>query len=161
MTEKKKKHSPKVPNLGRHESGCRVCAHPQRQEIENDFISWKSPTKIAKEYKLRDRSTVYRHAHALKLFSKRSYNVRGALERIIERTDDVAVTAAAVVAAITTYAKINAQGRLIERNEMVSVNDLFDRMNSDELEAYARDGELPDWFQVATGRQGSEGGEDA
>jgi hypothetical protein len=44
------------------------------------------------------------------------------------------------------YAKINAQGQWIDRSEHVHLNELFDRMTQGELEAYARDGNLPDWF---------------
>ena len=40
------------------------------EEIEGDFISWRSPAAIATEYGLADRASVYRHAHALGLFDK-------------------------------------------------------------------------------------------
>jgi hypothetical protein len=152
--------NPAAPSLGRHARGCRICGHPQRQEIERAFVSWESPAKIAREYKLRDRSTVYRHAHALDLFPKRARNVRAALERIIEKADDVQVNAGAVVQAIATYARINAQGQFVERNEGINLNQLFDRMTAEELETYARDGTLPQWFTElagATGRQGPDG----
>src|SRR5271154_5836259 len=86
-------------NLGRHGAECKLCAHPKREEIERDFISWRSPASIAKQYGLRNRSTVYRHAHALGLFAKRQRNVRAALESIIERAGEVEVNAAAVVSA--------------------------------------------------------------
>ncbi|MGC1296494.1 MAG: hypothetical protein WA869_15780 [Alloacidobacterium sp.] len=103
-----------------------------------------------------DRSSVYRHAHALGLFAKRQRNVRAALERIIERAGEVDVTASAVVAAVQAYSKINAAGQWIERTEQVSLNDLFDRMSTEELEEYAQRGTLPKWFeavaQTATGK---------
>ena len=136
----------KPVSLGRHKRNCTICAHPQCEEIGRDFINWKSPTAITAEYGLADRTTVYRHAHALDLFIKRQRNVRAALERIIERVGEVDVTAAAVVAAIQAHAKINAQGQWIDRSEHVNLNELFERMSRDELEAYARDGKLPDWF---------------
>ena len=98
-----------------------------------------------------DRASVYRHAHALGLFSKRKRNVRAALERIIERAGDVEATASAVVAAVQAYSKINAAGQWIERSERVNLNELFERMTSDELETYARDGSLPDWFTRTVG----------
>jgi hypothetical protein len=94
--------------LGRHQRCCTVCHHPQREEIDRDFINWKSPAVIAKEYELADRTSVYRHAHALGLFEKRRRNIRAALERIIERAGEVDVTAGAVVQAVVAYAKINA-----------------------------------------------------
>jgi len=57
----------KPVSLGRHEHGCKICSHRLREEIERDFINWKSPTLITKEYGLKDRSSVYRHAHVLGL----------------------------------------------------------------------------------------------
>jgi len=133
-------------SLGRHKSGCTVCAHKRRDEIESDFVAWKSPASIADEYGLADRASVYRHAHAFGLFARRQRNLRSALERIIERADDADVTAAAVVAAVQAYAKINAVGQWIERSEHINVNELFERMSNKELEAYAREGTLPSWF---------------
>ena len=142
--------APQKPNLGRHQSACRICTHAQHHEIEREFISWKSAAQIAIEYELRDRSTVYRHAHAFDLYSKRARNIRAALERIIEKVDDVEVNAGAVVQAIATYARMNSRGQLVEQNA-ISFHDLFDRMNRAELEAYARDGVLPEWFTRAMG----------
>jgi hypothetical protein len=127
-----------------------VCAHSQREEIEAAFIGWRSPTAIAEEYGLTDRASVYRHAHAVGLFEKRHRNVRAALERIIERAGEVDVTASAVVAAGQAYSKINAAGQWIDRTEQVSLNDLFDRISTEELEDYAQHGTLPKWFEAAT-----------
>jgi hypothetical protein len=149
--ENHKATAPAAPDLARHQRECRICAHPRREEIDNDFIGWRGPTQITREYGLRNRASVYRHAHALGLFPKRSRNLRGALERIIEKVSEVEVTASAVVAAVQAYAKINATGQWIERNEQVNLNDLFDRMSVDELEAYAKDGALPHWFSRTVG----------
>jgi len=87
----------------------------------------------------------------LGLLMKRQRNVRAALERIIERTDEVDVTATAVVSAVQAYSKINAAGQWFERSETIDINALFERMTNSELEAYARDGTVPDWFLSATG----------
>ena len=133
-------------NLARHKAQCTICAHEKSAEIEAGFVNWASPASLAGEYGLADRTTVYRHAHALGLFEKRKRNVRAALERIIEKSGEVEVTASAVVAAIQAYAKINAQGQWVERSEHVNLNELFERMSRDELERYATDGRLPDWF---------------
>jgi hypothetical protein len=126
-----------------------VCRHMKCAEIETDFVTWRSPAAIAKEYELSDRSSIYRHAHALGLFPKRQRNVRAALERIIEKAGEVEVTAAAVVAAVQVYSKLNAAGQWIDRSETVDLNELFDRMTREELEAYAHDGTLPGWFTDA------------
>jgi hypothetical protein len=151
-------------SLGRHKANCMVCAHEHCSEIEADFVSWKSPAAIATEYGLSDRVSVYRHAHAFGLFEKRKRNMRAALERIIEKAGDVEVTAAAVVTAVQAYAKINTQGQWIDRSEHVNLNELFERMTQTELETYARDGNLPDWFMqtvsataIASQKTGNDG----
>lgn len=73
--------------------------------------------------------------------------MRAALARIIEQVGHVPVTGQSVVAAIAVLSKINAQGQWIDRSEMVSLNSLFERMSQKELEEYARDGTLPQWFE--------------
>jgi hypothetical protein len=136
-------------SIGRHKRNCSVCAHAKREEIDEEFVTWRSPAAIATQYGLADRTSVYRHAHALGLIEKRRRNIRGALEHIIEKAGEVDVTASAVVAAIQAYSKINAAGQWIDRTEQVSLNDLFDRMSTEELEAYAQQGTLPGWFEAA------------
>jgi hypothetical protein len=147
---------------GRHEHQCRVCSHPKREEIEHAFIAWVSPAQIAKKHSV-SRDGIYRHAHVLGLMEKRRRNVRAALERIIEKAGEVDVTAPAVVAAVQAYSKINAMGQWVERSELVNLNELFDRMTQAEMEAYAKEGTLPTWFEAATGATGinSPGGTDA
>lgn len=140
------KEETKAVNLGRHRRYCKICVHSKRKDIEQDFIHWKSPIAIAEDYGLADRMNVYRHARAVGLFDKRRKNVRAALERIIEGASDVEVTASAVVAAIQAYAKINAQGQWIDRSEDINMNELFERMTLEELEAYAKEAKLPLWF---------------
>jgi hypothetical protein len=143
-------------SLERHQRICSVCAHQHREEIESAFLSWRSPAVITIEYGLADRASVYRHAHALGLFPKRQRNIRAALERIIEGAEGVDITAASVVSAIQAYAKINAAGEWIERTQTVSVNDLFDRMTTAELETYAVSGVTPSWFRAALGATGTD-----
>lgn len=141
-------------SIGRHRRNCTVCAHAQCAEIEDAFVGWRSPAAIAEEYGLADRASVYRHANALGLTEKRKRNVRAALERIIEKAGEVEVTASAVVAAVQAYSKINAAGQWIDRTDQVSLNDLFYRMSTEELEAYAQSGELPEWFRSNSGSVG-------
>lgn len=138
-------------SLGRHKRTCSVCRHGQREEIESAYIGWRSPAAIAVEYGLADRASVYRHVHALGLSQKRQRNLRAALEHMIERASEVEATASSVVAAIQAYAKINAAGEWIDRTQTVSMNELFDRMSTEELESYAQSGALPGWFQATVG----------
>jgi hypothetical protein len=128
-----------------------VCRHKRREDIESAFVGWRSPASLTEEYGLADRASVYRHAHALGLFEKRRRNIRAALERIIEKAGEVDVTAAAVVSAVQAYSKINAAGEWIDRTETVSMNELFDRMSTPELESYAQTGALPGWFRATVG----------
>jgi hypothetical protein len=135
-------------SLGRHEQHCTVCLHPKRLEIEQEWVGWGNASRIAKQYRV-SRDALYRHTHALDLFAKRQRNIRKALERIIEQAETVEVNASAVVAAIQAYAKINNSGQWIERVQSTNLNDLFDRMTTKELDAYAQDGSLPEWFRAA------------
>ena len=156
--------NPKTAALNRHKGQCTICSHEKCKEIEAAFVAWESPEKIATEFGLGHRTTVYRHAKFFGLNLRRQQNIRVPLERIIERAGDLAlqVTGATVVQAIAVYGKLNAQGQLIERRETVNLNELFERMTLLEKETYAREGKLPDWFtqtvgsQVATGLNESE-----
>ncbi len=65
------------------------------------------------------------------------------------------MTGPAAIAAIGMLAKINAVGRWIAPEEQVSLHQLFERMTRNELELYARDGELPSWFIDITKRGGT------
>ena len=138
-------------NVSRHEKQCAVCRHSDRLAIEQDFVAWKSPGAIVDEYKIRNRASVYRHAHAFDLFEKRRKNIRAALEKIIEGAGNVDVTAASVVQAVGRYAKINSEGRLVERSERVNLNEVWGRMSDQELLEYAESGQLPDWFGSTVG----------
>jgi hypothetical protein len=146
---------------GRHEAGgCKVCAHPDREQIEDEFCSWANTSKLAKDYGL-PRDSIYRHISAFNLKEKRARNIRAALERIIEQADGVQVNASAVVAAIQAYAKINAQGAWVEKTERIDMNALFERMTREELETYARERALPDYFKTTVGATDSEGQEES
>lgn len=147
----------KPVSAGRHKRNCSICAHAQRQQIDADFVAWRSPAAIASEYGLADRASVYRHAHAFGLFAKRQCNVRAALERIIEKAGEVEVSASAVVAAVQAYAKLNVNGQWVDRSEQVNVNELFERMTTKELEDYAQTGTLPK--RLAAAILGATGGD--
>jgi hypothetical protein len=159
---KAKSRAKKLTAEQRHERDCKVCHHPQRQQIERDWIGWGDTTRIAKQYHV-TRDSLYRHAHALHLFGKRERNLRAALERLIEQAENVEVTGPTVVSAIQAYAKINAQGQWVERVEHVDLKVVFDRMTREELDTYARTGKLPAWsseFLGATRTESLAGGKD-
>ena len=141
-----KSAKPRVVNRNLHARSCSVCGHPRREEIEGDFLAWRSPQAIAKEYKLGARTAVYRHARAMGLMDRRYCELRAALGRIIERAGEVPATAWSVVAAVRACAKINAQGKWMEQGETSRTRELLDGMTREELLAYAQDGTIPEWF---------------
>jgi hypothetical protein len=56
--------------MERHARTCSICRHPQRYDIERDFICWERPFAIALRSSVCT-SGLYRHAHATGLFKLR------------------------------------------------------------------------------------------
>ena len=89
-------------SLGRHQRKCTVCHHPQRNEIEQDYLRWGSPTAIARVYSLSGPTAIYRHVHATGIFARRRARLRLALDPLIEQVAEVNITAHAIISAIKT-----------------------------------------------------------
>ncbi len=75
------------PDPVHHGRRCAVCNHPNREAIEGDFLNWRSPEMIAREFNIRDRASVYRHAGAFNLYAQRKRQLGRVLENIIECSD--------------------------------------------------------------------------
>ena len=88
--------------MGRHRRKCAVCHHPNCEEIEQEFLRWRSPSEIAREYGLADHRPIYRHMHATGIYARRQDRLRVALDPLIEKVMDVKVTARAILRAIAT-----------------------------------------------------------
>jgi hypothetical protein len=99
------------PDFAHHKLKCRVCSHPKRHDIEQDFLRWRSPEKLARDYGIPDHSSIYRHVHATGLSARRRLSVRAALERILERSDETKSSDFDVVRAASAYAHLDDQGR--------------------------------------------------
>jgi hypothetical protein len=95
----------------RHARKCTVCHHRDREFIDQDYLRWLSPKKIAREYSISHQSVVYRHADATGLRAQRRASLRATLENFIEQAESVRATAGSVVAAVRLYAQINDQGQ--------------------------------------------------
>lgn len=98
----------------RHGRRCRVCHHPEREAIENAFLNWESADTIARDFGIADHSSIYRHAHATGLFSRRSGHVRYALDRIIEQVHTAKVTGDHVIKAIRAAGCLTGDGKWVE-----------------------------------------------
>lgn len=96
-----------------HQRNCKICRHPDRPAIEYDFLHWRSPLMIGREYNLSSRS-VYRHANAVGLLGQRKRNLRSSLELVIENAGTAPVTTDSVLRAIQLYARMNDAGEIAE-----------------------------------------------
>jgi hypothetical protein len=102
-------------SIGRHQRKCTVCHHPQRQGIEQEYLRWRSPAAIAREFGLTGPTTIYRHVHATGIFTRRRARLRLALDPLIEQVTEVNVTARAILSAIKTPANLNNARKWIGR----------------------------------------------
>jgi hypothetical protein len=101
-------------SLARHRRVCTICAHPQREAIDEAFLQWQSPAHIIKGFKLASRTSVYRHAHATGLYDRRSRNTRFALGVLIEQAQRVQPSAGDIVRAVHAFCRINDRGEWVE-----------------------------------------------
>jgi hypothetical protein len=124
----------KQPNLGRHQRRCKVCNHPDRDMIEQEFIRWSSPCEISIQFNLRDSASVYRHAHALGLFARRRLNVRGVAEQILEGAECVKPTGHTVLQALRAFTQITDDGQWIEPPKRVVVTHIVRTISADALD---------------------------
>jgi hypothetical protein len=103
------------PDLARHARKCAVCSHPDRDAIEGDFVRWAALERIAERYKISDRSTLYRHAHATGLFVRRKQELGRVLESILEASETCTLdTADLIIRAARLYTHLDDHGRWFE-----------------------------------------------
>ncbi|HUJ31645.1 MAG TPA: hypothetical protein VLY23_10225, partial [Candidatus Acidoferrum sp.] len=72
------------PVDSRHRRKCSICRHPDREEIEQEFVNWHGVWHLAKQYHIDDHRSIYRHAAATGLIERRRANMRWALDSILE-----------------------------------------------------------------------------
>jgi hypothetical protein len=100
--------------LERHSRRCIICHHPEREAIEEEFVHWRAPWKLAQDYKLDDYRTVYRHARAAGLLLQRRERLHSALDAFVESVDDVTFTGDTILRAMRAYSCIDTHGRWTE-----------------------------------------------
>ena len=146
--------------MGPHTRRCNVCRHPDRKAIEHEFLRWRSPDKIAREYGIPDHSSIYRHVHATGIFARRRKAVRVALESVIECAEVVKVTASSLVKAVHAYTHINEFGEWIKHPTKHIVIVQHQNVSQENAQPVAKDPTIPTNCHPACpdiGRDRSEG----
>jgi hypothetical protein len=105
---------PARASLQRHARKCHICHHPQRAEIEEDFLNWQGPNEIVSDYKLPHYSVIYRHANALGLRGRRNENIRTVLDILVEQAETVRVTGNTILRAMRAYSCLKDDGTWVE-----------------------------------------------
>ena len=111
-----------LSNPERHSRKCAICRHPDRADIEEDFVSWRNAELIQKDYKLPNYRTIYRHARTHGLYERRRENLRFAAELLIEHADQAQPDANIILRAIRACACINGCGVWVEPARRVIVS---------------------------------------
>lgn len=104
--------APEAP-LERHQRKCVICAHPEREAIDELFVHWHSPKFIVYQYDLPIRSLI-RHAHATGVYAKRQGNLRAILDRILEHADNATVSGDSIVRAVRAYTCLTGDNQWVE-----------------------------------------------
>ena len=104
---------PYATHLSYHQRRCKVCKHPGCNAIEEEFLRWRRPQRIAAKYGIRNRASLYRHAHATGLYSLRRSRYRIALENLIERNAEVQLNADSIICAVRACTRINDDGKWV------------------------------------------------
>lgn len=103
------------PDLARHARRCLICAHPDRDAIEGEFIRWRSPVHIAHDYGIADRNSIYRHAHATGLIHRRRSEASRVLEHVLERAESTPTNEFDVITrALRLYTCLDDEARFRE-----------------------------------------------
>lgn len=99
------------PDFERHSRKCQVCHSRWVEEIEEAYYNWSSAQWIINAFNISYDDAVYRHARAIGLDIKRRKNVVIAVEKLIEKVDEVAVTSSTVLRAVRALSCLDANGR--------------------------------------------------
>jgi hypothetical protein len=103
------------PDFSRHSRRCSICSHPDRDLIEGDFVRWRSPEKIARDFQITDRISIYRHAHAVGLFARRKRELGRVLEGILESAEFCTDSSCdEVIRAARLYSHLDDHGKWTE-----------------------------------------------
>jgi len=114
MMPKNQNHPEAGEALARHARKCAICHHPDRQDIEAEFLGWRAVWYIQQAFEIDDPRSIYCHARAFGLINRRRENLHAALDNIVEQSRDVVPSADAVLRAIRAYSCLDNYGRWID-----------------------------------------------
>lgn len=97
----------------RHSRKCRICRHPDREEIEQEYREWFKASEISRRYRLDD-SALHRHLRDMGLIAGRRENLRLVLDRIIGRGAERPVTGGEIIRAVRAQACLTDDNKWIE-----------------------------------------------
>jgi len=109
----RRKPRPRNRPSNRHRRKCTICRHPDREVIEQEFVNWHSVWHLAKQYKIDDHRSIYRHASATGLIERRRDNMRWCLDSVLECAPGK-VTADSVIRAVRAHACLTEDNRWVE-----------------------------------------------
>src|SRR6201981_768952 len=126
--------------LERHSRKCIICHHPEREAIEEEFVHWRSPTRLAHDYKLSDYRNIYPHPRAAGLLLQRRERLHSALDAFVESVDDVTFTGDTILRAMRAYSCIDSHGRWTEIPTQVQFSTSTDPHPTQSPAPYPRSG---------------------
>jgi hypothetical protein len=111
------------PDPERHRRKCKICHHPNRDEIECDYLHWRTSRDIARSFGITDHTVIFRHAWATGLYYQRQRIIAYAVHPLLEQSEDIFIkaTPSAIISAVETYSKINDEGGRIRSKPVTHV----------------------------------------
>lgn len=100
-----------IPDFERHSRKCQVCHSRWVEEIEQAYYNWSSAQWIINNFQISYDDSVYRHARAIGLNVQRRKNVGIAVEKLIEKVDEVTVTSSTILRAVRALSLLDDNGR--------------------------------------------------
>lgn len=94
----------------RHARKCKICSHPEREEIEQAYLSWTPPDVIVKEFNISYPATLYLHVNAVGLAAERRRHMNAALDPILEKAHDIRPTVRDILEAIKISSQMDERG---------------------------------------------------
>jgi hypothetical protein len=130
--------------LEHHSRKCAICNHPERADLQEDFVSWRNADLIQKDYDLPNFRRMYTHARATGLYQRHRDNLRFAAELLIEHADQAKPSPDTILRAIQICARLDAKGEWVEPAKQVIFSSSVNKAApAREPQALAREAKSP------------------